>query len=217
MKDTTSVLPLAVAAPTCSDPPSSAPGAGLQPSTPHAQPAFTPARGESARAFEAFRVYLELGPARRCYAVGQRVGVSLRTIKRWAADFDWRGRIRNLVAREAEQFAAIRAATQGEECLDAARREQAFRDRQYAVAEGLLLAAERYLERLDEHDLDQMNFGEACKALDVASRLGRQVAGREVAAESSCPNPLRDQLAALLDQAYAHPPTAPGVPPTAAN
>ncbi len=179
--------------------------------------AFTPARGESARACEAFRVYLELGPARRYYAVGQRVGVSLRTIKRWAADFDWRGRIRNLVAREAEQFAAMRAATQGEECLDAARREQAFRDRQYAVAEGLLLAAERYLERLDEHDLDQMNFGEACKALDVASRLGRQVAGREAAAESSCPNPLRDQLAALLDQAYAHPLTAPGVPPTAAN
>lgn len=192
-------------------------GGDPQSSAPAAQSAFTPARGESARAFEAFCMYLELGPSRRYYAVGQKVGASLRTIKRWAADFDWRGRIRTHVARGAEQFAAIQAATEREEHLDAARREQAFRDRQFAVAEGLLLAAERYLERVDEDDLDQMSFNEACKALDVASRLGRLAAGRDTADESSSTKNLRDQLAALLDQAYAQPSATPSAPSPAAN
>ncbi|MEI7808113.1 MAG: hypothetical protein WCJ07_06475 [Verrucomicrobiota bacterium] len=38
---------------------------------------FTPARGESERAFEAFRAYLELGPGRRYAAAGRKVGAAL--------------------------------------------------------------------------------------------------------------------------------------------
>lgn len=177
------------------------------PNGPDGQPLFTQARGESDRAAEAFRVYLELGPQRRYVVVGRKVGASLRTVKRWAAAFDWRARIKTHAARRADQFAEAEAAAHREDLLDAALRAKDFRERQYDVAEALLLAAERYLERTDEADLDSMNFADACKALDVASRLGRQAASHDLNAGDSQAKNLRDQLAALLDKAYGESPT----------
>src|SRR5512141_1048776 len=113
------------------------PAADSQPSTLNPQPLFPQSTGESDRAFEAFRAYLELGPQRRYAAVGRKVGASLRTVKRWASDFDWRGRIKNHTAQLAGQYTETASALQREEFLDAAARARTFRDRQYALAEAL--------------------------------------------------------------------------------
>jgi len=161
---------------------------------------FPQGKGESDRAFEAFRAYLELGPKRRYATVGRKVGASLSTIKRWARDFDWRGRIKTYADQCAEQYLQIENSVQREALLDAAARAQAFRDRQYALAEAILDAAERHLERLEDDDLDVMSFADACKALEVASRFTQQAAGGELDDASVPDRGLRDQLTALLDQ-----------------
>ena len=181
-------------------------------------PAFPQAKGESDRAFEAFRVYLELGPKRRYLPVARRVGTSPRTVRRWAADFDWRGRIKTYAAGSARQFAETERAVQREELLDATARAKAFRDRQYALAEALLGAVEQYLERLEDADLDQMSLADACRVLEVASRLGQQAESRASGEAPASARSLRDQLAALLDQAYAETssPTAAVSPPRSA-
>ena len=166
--------------------------------------------GESERAFEAFRVYLELGPQRRYAAVARKVGVVQRTIRRWAHDFHWRGRIKACAAQGAAHYAEAEMAVRQEELLDCAARAKAFRDRQYAVAEAILDAAENYLENIDEDDRDLMSFADACKALEVASRIGQQVAAQEAAATPAPTQSLRDQLTSLLDQVYADTP-APNV------
>ena len=175
--------------------------AGGQPASPGATPPQV--RGESARAFEAFRVYLELGPRRRYAAAARKVGASLRTLKGWAHDFDWHGRIKAYAAQGAEQYAETETAVKCEEFLDAAARAKAFRDRQYAVAEAILAAAERYLTRVDAGDMDQMTFADACKALEVASRIAQQTAANASDDPGASARSLRDQLAALLDQACA--------------
>lgn len=167
---------------------------------------LAPARGESDRAWEAFRVYLELGPPRRYGAVSRKVGASLRTIRRWASQFDWRGRIHASTGRQIEQYEEAQSVLQHEELLDAAARAQALRDRQYAVAEAMLDAAERYLECVGEGDLDQMSFSDACKALSVAARVGQPAAGPHPNDPSAPVRSLRDQLAVLLDQAYSQAP-----------
>ena len=177
--------------------------AGSQPSTLNPQPA---AKGESARAFEAFRAYLELGSQRRYAAVGRKFGASLCTVKRWASDFDWRGRIKNHSAQLADQYTETAGAVQREEFLDAAARAKTFRDRQYALAEALLDAAERYLETMDAGDPDQMSFSDACKALEIASRLGGQAAGDANDSASGNGRSLSDHLSTLLDQAYRETP-----------
>jgi hypothetical protein len=177
-----------------------------QPSTLNPQPACPQAKGESDRAFEAFCAYLELGPRRRYAAAARKVGASLRTVKRWADDFDWRGRIKTCAAQGAQHYLEAEAAVQREEFLDAAARAKAFRDRQYTLAEAILDAAERYLEHADWDDLDQMSFADACKALEVASRIGQLAASSTDDDPSAVSRTLRDQLAALLDKACAETP-----------
>lgn len=174
-----------------------------QPSSPGGEVSklFPQAKGESNRAFEAFCAYLELGPKRRYAAAGRKVGAGLSTVKRWANDFDWRHRIKLCAAQRAEQYTETQNTVFREELLDAAARAKAFRDRQYTLAEAMLDAAERYLEGLDEDDLDQMNFADACKALEIASRLGQQAARGDTGDASAPARTLRDQLTALLDQA----------------
>src|SRR4051812_20390110 len=70
------------------------------------------AQGESDRAFEAFRAYLELGPQRRYAAVGRKVGASLRTVRRWASDFDWKGRISTYTAQCADRYTQFESGMQ---------------------------------------------------------------------------------------------------------
>jgi hypothetical protein len=172
----------------------------LQPPAPNLPPAFSPARGESDRAFEAFRAYLELGPKRRFAAVGRKVGASLRTVQRWANDFDWRGRIKTHAARGAELSVQSENALKREELLDAAARAKAFDDRQFALAQTILDVAERYLQRVADEDLERLSLTEACRALDFASRIARHARETDAAAPDQS---LRDQLATLLDQACA--------------
>ena len=206
--------PLQVVPPTpAAGEPLSPPAAIPQLSTLNPQPAsplFPQAKGESDRAFEAFRVYLELGPKRRYATVGRKVGSSYRTVQRWANDFDWRGRINSCAAQSAGQFVQIESAVHREDFLDGAARAKAFRDRQYDLAEAMLDAAERYLERVDIDDLDLMSFADACKGLEVASRIGQQAASSLTDDPAAASRGLRDQLEALLDQAYAETPARNG-------
>ena len=174
-------------------------------------PAFSPVAGESDRAFEAFCAYFELGPRRRFAAAARKVGVSSRTVKRWASDFDWRGRIKARAASSLEQAALAASSQQRADLLDAAARARTFRDRQFALAESILDVAERYLERMDEDNLDKLSFADTCKAFAFASQLGKLAGETDPAAAQD--NSLRDQLTALLDQACGE--TQP--PPAAVN
>jgi hypothetical protein len=160
---------------------------------------FAPVAGESERAFEAFRFYLELGPRRRYLAAARKIGVTLRTIQRWAGDFDWRGRIQTHAASDADQYARSVNTLHREALRDSAAHAKNFRDRRYAMAEAILDIAERYLERLEEADMDQLRFTDVCRALEFASRIVRQT--HETDAAVSPDQGLRDQLTVLLDQA----------------
>ena len=44
---------------------------------------------ESAKAFTAFSVYLNLGPERSLAAVGQKLGKSIALLERWSARWRW--------------------------------------------------------------------------------------------------------------------------------
>ena len=162
---------------------------------------LSPVDGESDRAFEAFCAYFELGPRRRLAVAARKVGVCQRTVLRWASDFDWRGRIRSHAAGVMAQSANDQNNLHRADLLDAAARARSFRDRQCTLAETFLDVAERYLERMDEDNLDQLRFADACKALALASQLGK--VALETNASTAPDQSLRDQLVALLDQASA--------------
>ena len=80
-------------------------------------------------------------------------------------------------------------------------RAKTFRDRQFALAESFLDVAGRYVERMDEDNLDRLSFADACKAFAFASQLGKLAPETDPAAARD--QSLRDQLTALLDQVCA--------------
>ena len=62
---------------------------------------------ESAKAFAAFKTYLDMGPERSLKAVAQKLGKSVTMLGRWSARFDWPGR----VVAHAAHLAAIERQT----------------------------------------------------------------------------------------------------------
>ena len=55
--------------------------------------AFEQQPRESAKAFAAFKAYLEMGPERSIAGVSQKLAKSVPFLKRWSAKFDWAGRV----------------------------------------------------------------------------------------------------------------------------
>lgn len=49
---------------------------------------------ETSRAYEAFKIYLEMGPDRSCKRVGEEVGKSTTLMENWSADNLWVERVR---------------------------------------------------------------------------------------------------------------------------
>jgi hypothetical protein len=134
----------------------------------------------------------------------------LRTVKRWAMDFDWRGRLKSCAAQGLAQYAHAEAVVRQEEFLDLAARTRALRERQFALAEAFLDAAENYFERLDPEDLNELSFADACKALELSSRVGQQAADHHAAEDSAPATGLRDQLSSLLNQVFKESPPPAG-------
>jgi hypothetical protein len=121
----------------------------------------------------------------------------VRTIERWASQFDWRERLTTHAAQATGPFVQAQAAAR----LETAGCEQSLRERQLVLATAILNLTERYFDRLDDMDLERVRLPDVCRALEFASRLiGHSRDSAPAAATTD--HGLRDQLAALLDQAF---------------
>jgi len=125
---------------------------------------------ESDKAFAAFRCYLELGPQRSAREVGKQLAKSEGLIQRWAAKFDWRGR----VAAQAAYFSELeRSALESLACTKAvdwwqlheAARRQAWREAEKAIA--LVAEARKRWEKSGR----TVGFEGMARMLDLAFKL----------------------------------------------
>ena len=64
--------------------------------------AFEQQPRESAKAFAAFKAYLDLGSERSLAAVGAKLGKSKRMMEKWSRKFDWSSRVQAQAAHLAE-------------------------------------------------------------------------------------------------------------------
>jgi hypothetical protein len=106
---------------------------------------------ESSKAFAAFSLYRDLGPARSLRAVaealyGVRARYGVRTVEKWSSRFDWQDRVRALDARDEmirrvaiEEHLKTKAA-------DFAERQVRLRERWLTNAEKAAAQAEKMLE-----------------------------------------------------------------------
>ena len=127
-------------------------------------------KGESAQAFEAFFLYLEMGGSRSLRAVSQELGKSKTLIDRWSRTYKWVERCRawdNHLQHEAKKAAIseVRNMTR----------------RHVTMAQQIQNAAMRALKELGSDMVNPKNFAAIVK---LATELERQNLEAEVAAVS---------------------------------
>ena len=139
--------------------------------------AFEQLPKESAKAFAAFSLYLNLGAERSLAAVAQKLSKSEQLLKRWSAKFDWPARVAAHAAHLAVvERGAIEATARGK-AAEWEKRETQLRETEWSMHERAIAAAKRGLDAYMEKDKVYANLADIARMLEIASKLGRLATG----------------------------------------
>jgi hypothetical protein len=139
--------------------------------------AFEQQPKESAKAFAAFSLYLNLGAERSLAAVAQKLSKSEQLLKRWSAKFDWPARVAAHAAHLATvEREAIEATARGKAAIWE-KRETQLRETEWSMHERAIAAAKRGLDAYMEKDKVYANLADIARMLEIASKLGRLATG----------------------------------------
>lgn len=167
--------------------------------------AFEQLPKESAKAFAAFSLYLNLGAERSTRAVGQELGKSEGLLERWAAKFDWRNRVAAHAAHLATvEREAVEAAVRGKAAVWE-QRETQLREMEWSMHESAIAAAKRGLDTYMEREKVYANLADIARMLEIASKLGRLATGLDKSngeKSADAPQTLRVEVAVALEKIY---------------
>jgi hypothetical protein len=154
--------------------------------------AFEQQPRESAKAFAAFSLYLNLGPQRSTAAVANKLAKSEQLIRRWSAKFAWTDRVAAhgahyaIIEREAVEAVARSKAAEWE------KRETQLREQEWTLRGELVEAGLKVLGKFKDGSRGA-TLGDVSRAFEVASKLGRLATGQSPDGE----NTSGDKLPAL--------------------
>lgn len=159
------------------------------PAPPASPELFDRQLNESARAYEAFRIYIEMGADRSAEAVCQKLRKSRALMLRWSARWRWVERANSYDAFISRKRAEAEAAALKERSVDWAARQQKIREDYWALGEALKAKAHKILEwPISQQTISKdgktihihpANFSvhSAARLADVANDLQRLAAG----------------------------------------
>lgn len=163
---------------------------------------------ETDKAFEAFSIYLGMGPERSLTETAKRVGKSRRLLEMWSGKWNWAARVQahgaHLVTVEREA-AEVLARTRG---MDWLKRQEEQREEEWRVRCELLELGRETIKRWKENPRKCGTLEGISRLLELASKLGRLASGMatdktEVTGESG--GPVRIEVTAALDRIYGRP------------
>ena len=132
---------------------------------------------ESAKAFAAFRVYLEMGSQRSLALTAGKVGKSKVLMERWSRRYDWSGRVAAYAAhlasveREAiEGLAVVKA-------IEWSKVHEAVRIAEWQRHKKLIALADEMIQRWEANPKKCGTLEGIARVLELASKLGRLAAG----------------------------------------
>ena len=139
--------------------------------------AFEQQPKETAKAFAAFSLYLNMGPERSLEGVRVKCGKSSRLIQRWSSRWRWAERVEAhaghlaTVEREAVEVVARTKAAEW------AKRQDEVRQREWEMHEKCIGAAKKAFDAFMTRDKVYANLADIARMLEVASKLGRLASG----------------------------------------
>jgi hypothetical protein len=169
---------------------------------------FEQQRRESAKAFAAFRAYLELGPERSLAAVAERLGKSKPMMERWSRKFDWPARVAAHGAHLATVQREAAEAVARESGVDWARRYDELRESEWKARSELVDLAWEVVRRWRAKPERVGSLEGLARLLDLMSTLGRRAC--EVATErkeitGANGGPVRVEIELALEKVYGRP------------
>jgi hypothetical protein len=132
---------------------------------------------ESAKAFAAFKTYLELGPQRSLVRVGEKLGKSRQMIERWSRKFDWPARVQAHGAHLADLERKAAEAVAVRNGVDWAGRQEQHREDEWQARSELLGLAREAIARWKKAEHRCGTLEGIARLLDLASKLGRVSSG----------------------------------------
>ena len=160
---------------------------------------------ESAKAFAAFSLYLNLGAERSTRVVGEQLGKSEGLLERWGAKFDWRNRVAAHAAHLATvEREAVEATVRGKAAIWE-QRETQLRETEWAMHEASIAAAKRGLAAYMEREKVYANLADIARMLEIASKLGRLATGLDKSNGETAndePQTLRVEVTVALEKIY---------------
>lgn len=160
---------------------------------------------ESAKAFAAFREYLNLGSERSLAAVARKLAKSEQLLKRWSARFDWPARVQAYAAHlGAVERHAAEGVTRGT-AAERTARELAVREQEWDTREEAVTLAREAIARWRDNPKRCGSLEGIARLLELASVLGRRSTGMaldrtEVTGEDG--GPIRVEFEAALRKVY---------------
>jgi hypothetical protein len=166
---------------------------------------------ESAKAFAAFSLYLNLGPQRSLTEVAQKLHKSVTMLGRWSAKFAWTDRVAAhgahlaIIEREAVEAVARSKAVEWE------KRETQLRETEWSMHERAIAAAKRGLDAYMDKDKVYANLADIARMLEIASKLGRLATGLDKSNGETADEPqtLRVEVTVALEKIYGQAEPAP--------
>ena len=131
---------------------------------------------ETAKAFAAFSLYLNMGPERSLEGVRVKCGKSARLIQRWSSRWKWTERVEGHTAYLATvEREAVEVVARGK-AAEWAKRQQALLEEEWAVHEECVRAGREALKRFYERGKGA-TLGDIARMFAEGSRLGRLASG----------------------------------------
>ena len=170
--------------------------------------AFEQQPKESAKAFAAFSLYLNLGPQRSTAEVAKKLAKSEQLVRRWSAKFGWTDRVAAhsahlaVVEREAVEAVARGKAAEWE------KRETQLRETEWTMHERAIAAAKRGLDAYMDKTTVYANLADIARMLEIASKLGRLATGLGTDGEGRKVDDLpglRVEVTVALEKIYGEP------------
>lgn len=132
---------------------------------------------ETAKAFEAFTVYLELGPARSLAAVGKKLGKSEGLIERWSRRHHWGERVNEHAKHISALTRKAEVQVVNEFALEHAKRRAAQEESEWQTRCELLALAREKIHEWRQNPRKLGTLEGIARLLELASKLGRLSCG----------------------------------------
>ena len=150
---------------------------------------------ESAKAFAAFKTYLELGAERSLATAADKLGKSKRMMEKWSRKFDWPARVQAHTAHLADIERKSAEAVAVKNGADWAARQEQHREDEWQMRSELIALAREAIERWKKNPARCGTLEGIARLLDLASKLGRVSSGLSLEPEDK---PVEDDGAFMI-------------------